>query len=231
MPKKQQIDAKKEQNHYYIEPPLPSAFKPYRLVSENLILLQLRAKHIKPLSKVSSTLAKSSPETFIKILKRRIIQNHKPFDAETKKLSQFTWVVASHNELAGIITISPLEGRTAFGVGINSLHGHNITTKAIEMIIDYLGEEIPYLGISFSQNVIAGEIMEQVKYADGNFVFYRDANRQNVADESNKHLPPRDFFISKRENKFSFFSFSKNKIIEVDEPNEIEQKCSEVNHP
>ena len=85
-----------------------------------------------------------------------------------------------------------------------------------------MGEERSFIATAHPLNKASSKTLEQVHYPDGKFVFFRDPQRQNVPNKYGANQP-RDYFLSQRENKFSFFSFSRGHV-HIDLSKELEHE-------
>ncbi len=145
------------------------------------------------------------------------------YDQYTGCSSRFTWTIITHEGIAGRLNIFPTEGRTELGFCISpTQQGRALARRASELVIAYMGEETPFIATAHPLNKASSKTLEQLHYPDGKFVFFRDPQRQNVPNKYGTNQP-RDYFLSQRENKFSFFSFSRG-LVHIDVSKELQQK-------
>lgn len=212
-----------QQKSLPIERPLANGFSPYAITGEKLVLIPLMPDHQHTLHaeifgqqqvmQYFGTGKHFSFEEYTPIYLDRVKQNLKPqYDQRTGCLSRFTWTIITNDGIAGRINIFPTEGRTELVFCISpTQQGRALARRASELIIAYIGEETSYIATVHPENTASSKTLEQVHYPDGKFVFFRDPKRQNVSSKYGADQP-RDYYLSRSRNEFSFFSFIRGHV-------------------
>lgn len=234
MPKYDQQSLTEEQQKPSIERPLTCGFAPYTLTGEHLMMIPLMPDHQYKLyaeifsqPQIMQYFGTGKSFTFdeytsihLDRAKQNLTLQH---DQYTGRLSRFTWTIITHDGIAGRLNIFPTEGRTELAFCISpTQQGRALARRASELVIAYMGEETPFIATAHPLNKASSKTLEQAHYPDGKFVFFRDPQRQNVANKYGTNQP-RDYFLSQRENKFSFFSFSRG-LVHLDTSKELQQE-------
>jgi RimJ/RimL family protein N-acetyltransferase len=219
-----------------IERPLANAFAPYALTGEELVMIPLMPNHQHKLhteifsqQQVMQYFGTGKSFTFDEytpIHLDRVKQNIKPqYDEHTGRLSRFTWTIITSDGIAGRINIFLTEGRTELAFCISpAQQGRALARRASELVIAYAGEETSYIATAHPQNKASSKTLEQVHYPDGKFVFFKDPQRQNVPNKYGANQP-RNYFLSQKQNKFSFFSFIRGHVhVDASKELQIEEK-------
>lgn len=234
MPKHNQSSMHEEQQKSSIERPLLRGFAPYVLTSEQLMMIPLMPNHqYKLYTEIFSqpqvmqyfgTGKNFTFDEYTSIHLDHAKQNLTlQYDQYTGRLSQFTWTIITHDGIAGRLNIFPTEGRTELAFCISpTQQGRALARRACESVISHMGEETSFIATAHPLNKGSSKTLEQVHYPDGEFVFFRDPQRQNVPNKYGANQP-RDYFLSQRENKFSFFSFTRG-YVHIDMSKELQHK-------
>jgi RimJ/RimL family protein N-acetyltransferase len=217
-----------------IEQPLTHGFAPYSLTGEQLMMIPLMPDHQHKLyadifsqPQVMQYFGTGKNFTFDEytlLHLDRAKQNLTPqYDQCTGRLARFTWTIITNGGIAGRLNIFLTEGRTELAFCISpAQQGRALARRASELVIAYLGEETSFIATAHPQNKASAKTLEQVHYPDGKFVFFRDPQRQNVPNKYGVNQP-RDYFLSQKQNKFSFFSFIKGQV-RIDTSRELPQE-------
>ncbi len=232
MPKHHQLSLAEKQQTSSIERPLSCGFAPYALTGEHLMMIPLMPDHRYKLHEeifsqpqvmqYFGTGKSFTFEEYSSIHLDRAKQNLTlQYDQYTGHLSRFTWTIITHDGIAGRLNIFPTDGRTELAFCISpAQQGRTLARRASELVIEYMGEESSFIATAHPLNKASSKTLEQIHYPDGKFVFFRDPERQNVPNKYGTNQP-RDYFLSQRENKFSFFSFSRGHV-HIDLSKELE---------
>lgn len=203
--------------------PLAHGFAPHVLTGEKLVMIPLMPDHryklhadifSKPQIMQYFGAGKSfTLEEYTSIHLDRAQQNLTfQYDKYTGHLSRFTWTIITHDGIAGRLNIFPTEGRTELAFCISpAQQGRALARRASELVVAYMGDDASYIATAHPKNKASSKTLEQVHYPDGKFVFFRDAERQNVPNKYGADQP-RDYFLSQKQNKFSFFSFIRGEV-------------------
>lgn len=234
MPKHDQPSLTEEQQKSAIERPLNCSFAPYALTGEYLTMIPLMPDHrYKLFAEIFSQphimqyfgAGKSFTfDEYTSIHLDHAKQNLTlQYDQYTERLSRFIWTIITHDGIAGRLNIFPTEGRTELAFCISpTQQGRALARRASELVIAYMGEETPFIATAHPLNKASSKTLEQLHYPDGKFVFYRDPQRQNVPNKYGT-TQPRDYFLSRRKNQFSFFSFNRG-LVHIDASKELQQE-------
>ncbi len=233
MPKHDQLLIE-EQQKFSIERPLTYGLAPYALTGVYLMMIPLMPDHRYKLyaeifsqpqimqyfgTGKSFTFDKYTPVHLDRAKQNLALQ----YDKYTGRLSRFTWTIITYDGIAGRLNIFPTEGRTELAFCISpTQQGRALARRASELVIAYMGEETPYIATAHPLNKASSKTLEQIHYPDGEFVFSRDPQRQNVPNKYGTNQP-RDYFLSQRENKFSFFSFNRG-LVPIDASKELQEE-------
>lgn len=238
MPKKYPLASNSK---YNIERPL--TLQPYRIAGDHLMLFAIRPEHLIVLHaeifsqpnvmKYFGEGRTYELDEFVRIQHKRIKQNSIFMQNEnTKYINKFTWTIVTHDGIGGRINIFPYKNDknfTELAVTVSPYQqGRGIGSRASELIVKYLWEETQFMATAHPLNIKSVKMLGRIRFPDGNHVFYRDSEKQNVKNVYGKNQP-RDYYKSQRENKFSFFSFNKNKTIEIEESLELAQQSPSQN--
>lgn len=91
------------------------------------------------------------------------------------QLSKFTWTIITKDGIAGRLNIFPTEGRTELAFCISpTQQGRALARRASELVIASADEETSFIATAHPQNKASSKTLEQVRYSDGRFVFFRD---------------------------------------------------------
>lgn len=225
-----------EQKSSSIERPIAHGFAPQALTGAQLMMIPLMPNHQYKLyadifsqpeiMKYFGTGKSFTFDEYTSIHLYRMKQNLTPqYDLYTGCLSQFTWTIITHDGIAGRLNIYSTEGRTELAFCISpTQQGRALARRASELVIAYAGEDASFIATAHPQNKASAKTLEKIRYPDGEFVFFRDPERQNVPNKYGASQP-RDYFLSKR-NQFSFFSFIKGHDVYVDPSQELRQQES-----
>lgn len=219
----QLVPPKVSQESLTIERLLAHGFAPCALANERLMMLPLMPDHQPKLyaeifsqPQVMSYFGSGKSFTlneYTSIHLARAKQNmHPKYNQYTGQLTQFTWTIITKEGIAGRLNILPTEERTELAFCIApAQQGRAIARRASELVVAYLGEETAYIATAHPLNKASSKTLLNVHYPDGESVFVRDPQRQNVPNKYGKNQP-RDYFISHRQNKFTFFSFNRGHV-------------------
>lgn len=232
MPKHNQRSLTQEQQKTSIERPLTRSFAPYVLMGERLMMMSLIPDHRHKLyaeifsqSQVMKYCGEGKAFTFDEYTAVHLDyakKNLTPSYDQCGHLSEFTWTIVTHEGIAGQLNIHPSEGRTELAFRISpTQQGKALARRASELVVAYIGEETPYITTAHPLNKASSKTLEQICYPHGERVFFRDPKRQNVPNVYGKNQP-RDYFLSQKENKFSFFSFSRG-LVHIDTSEKLQQ--------
>lgn len=219
MPKHNQSSLTEKRQTPSIERPISGGFAPYVLTGEYVMMIPLMPDHrfklhaeIFSQPQVMQYFGTGKSFTFDEYTSIHLnrAQNLTPqYNQYTGRLSQFTWTIITHDGIAGRLNIFPTEGRTELAFCISPIQqGRSLARRASELVIEYMGEESSFIATAHPLNKASSKTLEKIHYPDGKFVFFRDSQQQNVPNKYGTNQP-RDYFLSQRENKFSFFSFSR----------------------
>lgn len=137
-------------------------------------------------------------------------------------LSLFTWTILTQDGIAGRLNIFPKDNKTELAYCISpKQQGRGLARRASELVIGHLNEETALIATVHPDNLASSKTLEGIRYPDGGFVFFRDPAKQKVPGVYGPNQP-RDFFESKNQTCFTFFSFYKDRIISVDSSNTLE---------
>jgi len=224
-----------------VERPLAHGFAPYALTGEQLVMIPLMPDHQHRLHadifgqpQVMQYFGSGKSFTcdeYTPIHLDRVKQNLTPqYDQYTGRLSRFVWTIITKDGIAGRLNIFPTEGRTELAFCISpTQQGRALARRASELVIAYAGEETSFIATAHPQNKASSKSLEQVHYPDGRFVFFRDPQRQNVPNKYGANQP-RDYFLSQRQSKFSFFSFIRGHVC-IDTSKELQHEEKACNTP
>ncbi|MGC1182403.1 GNAT family N-acetyltransferase [Legionella sp.] len=233
MPKYHQSLTEKQQKSS-IDRPLSCGLAPYALTGDQLMMIPLMPDHRYKLyteifsqPQVMQYFGTGKSFTFDEYTSMHIDRAKQnltlQYDQYTGRLSRFTWTIITHDGIAGRLNIFPTEGRTELAFCISpTQQGRALARRASELVIEYMGEESSFIATAHPLNKASSKTLEQIHYPDGKFVFFRDPQRQNVPNKYGTNQP-RDYFLSQRENKFSFFSFNRG-LVCIDSSKELQQK-------
>jgi RimJ/RimL family protein N-acetyltransferase len=228
-----------QQQSYSIERPLSNGYAPYALTGENLVMIPLMPDHRYQLHadifsqpQVMQYFGEGknySFDEYTTIHLGRVSRNQYPeYNKDTGHLSRFNWTIITHEGIAGRINIFPTEERTEMAFCISpAQQGRALARRASELVIAHTGEETAYIATAHPKNKASSKTLEQVHYPDGKFVFFRDSKRQNVPNKYGINQP-RDYFLSKNQNEFSFFSFTRGEVhVNTSQESQIQKKTLE----
>lgn len=213
-----------QENKQQLEKPLPHTFAPYSIAGERLLLLPLTPQHEMSLydaifsqPSVMKYFGRGITYTFAEhsaLHQERAKQNLLPArHSGTQQIVKFAWTIMTKDGIAGRINITPAEGRTEIIFCLSpAQQGKGLARQAADLVVAYLGNETGYIATCHPNNVASGKTLLQIRFPDGEYVFERDPERQNVIGKFGPDQK-RDYFLSPTRKQFSFFSFNRGKVI------------------